>query len=550
MTDSNNHETDSVTDPSHDAELERLLTEAFETPPVPRSLLARIDRSVTAEWGVSPELAPSRTGAWLSRWSRLTEPGRRLVRSLPVAGLIALVVFAFVLFHNNSRSYAWAGVLAAMEQQDTIEISDGDETRWLSLAKGILGIKTPDSFQLIDQHSQVALERQRGTDTVRRRRLKNSDRNALVLSFLAGTSTAGDFTSMSDVRIVGEECETVETNGANEILLQVTFDSSVVNSAGAKPVRRTVSLKLNPESGLPNAVRTEAGQTERSLTLTPAVTLADLRLQELPVNLAVVDADAFDDRSTAVAAADPADKPAGVRTAALPEEGPAIAAIAPNAPTPSLAPEIAPAVRATVDGAASVAASFADAPAIWKAVSPVRLTAADVVASADAILQTLWDKDDVQPTDAAEEAELLRRVYLDLIGRTPSVTEVRKWLKDRSPGRYENLVDGLLNSPDYASHIATVWRSFLIPEGVDLTAFGGVQEFDRWLADRFAGDDSYDEVVRSLLLAEGRLSRSGPLLFYSALKLDPEQLAARTGRVFLGMRLECAQCHDHPFEPW
>ena len=56
--------------------------------------------------------------------------------------------------------------------------------------------------------------------------------------------------------------------------------------------------------------------------------------------------------------------------------------------------------------------------------------------------------------------------------------------------------------------------------------------------------------MRDLLLAEGRLSKSGPLLFYSAVKLNPEELASRTARVFLGMRLECAQCHDHPFEPW
>ncbi len=56
--------------------------------------------------------------------------------------------------------------------------------------------------------------------------------------------------------------------------------------------------------------------------------------------------------------------------------------------------------------------------------------------------------------------------------------------------------------------------------------------------------------MRELLLAEGRLVKSGPLLFYSATKLEPDQLAGRTARVFLGMRLECAQCHDHPFEPW
>lgn len=98
--------------------------------------------------------------------------------------------------------------------------------------------------------------------------------------------------------------------------------------------------------------------------------------------------------------------------------------------------------------------------------------------------------------------------------------------------------------------LAARFRSFLIPEGVDLTNFGGVEAFDKWLAARFASNRSYDKTVQGLLLAEGRLVQSGPLLFYSATKLEAEQLAGRTAGVFLGMRLECAQCHDHPFEPW
>ncbi len=194
--------------------------------------------------------------------------------------------------------------------------------------------------------------------------------------------------------------------------------------------------------------------------------------------------------------------------------------------------------------------SFADAPSDWKSVKPVESAANEVVRQIDELLRELWAENDIDPTMPAENNELLRRVYLDLAGRTPSVSEVRAFENDESTNRFEALVDRLLKSPDHASHLATVWRRFLIPEGVDLTAFGGVEAFDQWLAERFSSDDSYDEVVRNLLLAEGRLVRSGPLLFYSAAKLDPDQLASRTARVFLGMRLECAQCHDHPFEPW
>ena len=96
--------------------------------------------------------------------------------------------------------------------------------------------------------------------------------------------------------------------------------------------------------------------------------------------------------------------------------------------------------------------------------------------------------------------------------------------------------------------MAAVWRAALLPSDVDLTRFGGTERFETWLAERFRANVPYDEIVRELLLAEGRLSESGPVLFYAALKMEPERLAARTSRAFLGVRMECAQCHDHFFD--
>ena len=93
-----------------------------------------------------------------------------------------------------------------------------------------------------------------------------------------------------------------------------------------------------------------------------------------------------------------------------------------------------------------------------------------------------------------------------------------------------------------------MWRRILLPDEVDLARLGGSAEFDEWLAERFAANEPYDQIVRELLLAEGRVSESGPLLFYAAVRLNPEELAARTSRAFLGVRMECAQCHDHPFD--
>ena len=163
-------------------------------------------------------------------------------------------------------------------------------------------------------------------------------------------------------------------------------------------------------------------------------------------------------------------------------------------------------------------------------------------------LAALWQRNAIRPVGSATDAEFMRRVYLDLTGRIPSVSEAREFLEDPSPDRRELLVDRLLAHHDHATHLAAVWRGVLLPSEVDLSRVGGPVKFEEWLAKRFEANVPYDRIVRELLRAEGRVAESGPLLFYAALRLNPEELAARTSRAFLGVRMECAQCHDHPFD--
>ena len=167
----------------------------------------------------------------------------------------------------------------------------------------------------------------------------------------------------------------------------------------------------------------------------------------------------------------------------------------------------------------------------------------------DEQLAALWAAQRIHPVGPSSDAEFMRRVYLDLTGRIPSVTEAREFLEDQSPDRREKLVDRLLAHRDHATHLAAVWRQILIPDDVDLTRYGGAAKFEEWLAERFADNKPYDQIVNDLLLAKGRVQESGPLLFYAALRLNPEELAARTSRAFLGVRMECAQCHDHKLDP-
>ena len=518
-----------------DPELESLVNDAFDAPSIPRSLLKRIDRGVAAEWGESPGLAPDVAGKWTKSMARAVRWGR----SVPAAACIAMVVILGVMLNGNGQAYGWASMMQALAEQGIIQVEDENGSRWLSLSEGVIGERTSSSTRLLDVGQQVVLERFDGASEVRRRSLTRkvsaSDRNQLLLGFLLGDAfTADDADRLNGARLVDESWCEVEVGGVNQIALNVAFETSTAEKIN-------LDITLDPESQLPSKYELLSDDVQAELiALTyPLATVAALREQEFPADLLIVDLDQDGNPLNRIAESPAPDK------GTTRDQDNAVAKVGRNDnPPPNVPLNPQPVVEAPA------VQSFKDAPSEWKSVKPVETAASEVVRQIDELLSELWAKQDVAPTIPAENSELLRRVYLDLAGRTPSVSEVRAFENDESTNRFESLVDRLLKSSDHASHLATVWRSFLIPEGVDLTAFGGVEAFDQWLAERFSSDDSYDEVVRSLLLADGRLVRSGPLLFYSAAKLDPDQLASRTARVFLGMRLECAQCHDHPFEPW
>lgn len=186
---------------------------------------------------------------------------------------------------------------------------------------------------------------------------------------------------------------------------------------------------------------------------------------------------------------------------------------------------------------------------VWEFDSKLeRLSLPELVGKVNDQLNAHWQTQGITVAEPATDTEFLRRVYLDLTGRIPIPFEVYQFLESDPATRREKLVDQLLESRDHATHLATVWRKLLLPDGVDTNTYGGTGKFDEWLADRFEKNLPYDEIVSQLLLAEGRVSDSGPILFYAALKLNPEEIAAKTARTFLGMRMECAQCHDHPFD--
>ncbi len=198
-----------------------------------------------------------------------------------------------------------------------------------------------------------------------------------------------------------------------------------------------------------------------------------------------------------------------------------------------------------------------------RAESPQKIKdAAAEAARLDQLLAARWDANQVQPAPTADDAEFMRRLYLDLAGTIPPVSEVRAFLADPSKDKRRKLIDRLLGGPDYVNHFTDVWRATWLPDEAE--ALGLRPSFEAWLRVRLAENAGYDRMVREILTstpqADPRLQNESlamiqpggvsPAAFYAANENKPEKLAGATSRLFLAVRLECAQCHNHPFAEW
>ncbi len=165
----------------------------------------------------------------------------------------------------------------------------------------------------------------------------------------------------------------------------------------------------------------------------------------------------------------------------------------------------------------------------------------------------------VSPAAKSDDATFFRRINLALAGRIPDATAVRAFLADTSPDKRAHAIDRLLDSTAFVSYFAKAWRAWLL-EGTSADVADGVSDFEAWLNARISAAAPFDKVVTELLTfpLDGRQAAANspgekatnPLAFYIAHDAKPEGLAATTSRVFLGVRLECAQCHNHPFARW
>lgn len=158
----------------------------------------------------------------------------------------------------------------------------------------------------------------------------------------------------------------------------------------------------------------------------------------------------------------------------------------------------------------------------------------------------------IAPSELCDDATFLRRVYLDIIGRLPTSEEVRRFVADASTGKRETIVDELLKRPEFVDLWVMKWAELLQVRSQDQVlnfSYKSALQYYDWLKDQLDQNVPVDQMVRSLITASGG-SFANPAANFYKVERDTLKTAENVAQVFMGMRIQCAQCHNHPFDRW
>jgi hypothetical protein len=155
----------------------------------------------------------------------------------------------------------------------------------------------------------------------------------------------------------------------------------------------------------------------------------------------------------------------------------------------------------------------------------------------------------IPPSPVCDDATFLRRAYIDITGTTPTEAEVTAFLSDPNPDKRDALVDRLVDTPEYADYFANKWNMVLRNRrrGNDLQ--NTTYAFYQWIWDSLYANKPYDQFVREILTASGDPAENPPVVWYREVDQTNEQVED-LAQLFLGLRIQCARCHHHPFEKW
>lgn len=168
----------------------------------------------------------------------------------------------------------------------------------------------------------------------------------------------------------------------------------------------------------------------------------------------------------------------------------------------------------------------------------------------DRLTQHKWNELGLQPSPTVGDERFIRRVSLDLCGKLPTPQSVREFVESKAPNKRDALIDRMLDSPDYAAFQALRWGAVMHNRrGTRAEGVGPSHAMTLWLKDAFAADTAYSEIARSIVTARGSATMCPPVVWYRNVR-TAEDNVDQVSQMFLGMRVQCARCHHHPYEKW
>lgn len=155
----------------------------------------------------------------------------------------------------------------------------------------------------------------------------------------------------------------------------------------------------------------------------------------------------------------------------------------------------------------------------------------------------------IPPSPLADDATFLRRVYVDITGTLPTEEKVREFLADQNPQKRDRLIDELIDSPEYADYFTNKWNSVLRNKKRQNEDTDATYQFHQWIWDSLYSNKPYDQFVGEVITASGDPEFNPPVTWYREVAASTDQVED-VCQLFLGVRIQCARCHHHPFEKW
>jgi len=203
-------------------------------------------------------------------------------------------------------------------------------------------------------------------------------------------------------------------------------------------------------------------------------------------------------------------------------------------------------------GAVAIMARFQGQVSVFRAMIPLGAPVENLPSPKnfiDELVAAQWKQLGIPPSKICDDNTFIRRVSIDIAGRIPTVTETEQFSADADPQKREKLIDRLLADPSYADYFANKWSSVLRNKKRQDSQTRGTYLFYSWIRQSLNENKPYDQFVREIIAASGDATDNPPVIWYREVK-DSIQQQEDAAQLFLGMRIQCAHCHHHPFEKW